>query len=315
MATRVIFVSDTHLSPDAPEAQANWAAVVGYIAAVNPDLVVHLGDLSLDGARNPADLDHARRQLELLPVPWHAIPGNHDVGDNPLPGMPGSLAVNAARRQRWLDVVGPDWWSMRAGGWLLLGVNAQLAGSGLAAEASQWSWLGEQIAQAGEGARIALLSHKPLAVAEAELAAAPGLPVLAARSARSTCRPVRGRPACAGRQRPRAPVSPAHSRRLRSRMGAHDLGRAARPRAAGARPQASRGHVADVRGRPAASPGVRRAGRHQAAHCDRGHPGSVPQPLSKELWTGASEYSCDGGLIVWESRTAVVPRDGSPVGG
>jgi hypothetical protein len=173
MATRVIFVSDTHLSLDAPEAQANWAAVAGYIAAANPDLVVHLGDLSLDGARNPADLEHARRQLELLPVPWHAVAGNHDVGDNPLPGMADSLAINDARRERWLDVVGPDWWSARVCGWLLLAVNAQLAGSGLAAEASQWSWLGEQVARAGEGARIALLSHKPLAAAEAELAAAP----------------------------------------------------------------------------------------------------------------------------------------------
>jgi 3',5'-cyclic-AMP phosphodiesterase len=174
VASRVIFVSDTHLSPDAPEAQANWAAVVGYIAAVKPDLVVHLGDLSLDGARNPADLEHARRQLAMLPVPWRAVPGNHDVGDNPLPGMPDSLGVNDARRERWLDVVGPDWWSARVSGWLLLGVNAQLVGSGLAAEASQWSWLGEQIAQAGDGLRIALLSHKPLAAAEAELAAAPG---------------------------------------------------------------------------------------------------------------------------------------------
>ena len=76
MATKhVIFVSDTHLSPAAPEAQQNWAAVVRAISAAAPDLVIHLGDLSLDGARNPADLDHARSQLELLPVPWTAVPG------------------------------------------------------------------------------------------------------------------------------------------------------------------------------------------------------------------------------------------------
>jgi hypothetical protein len=79
-----------------------------------------------------------RRQLELLPVPWHAVPGKHDVGDNPVPGMPGGLAVNDGRRERWLDVVGPDWWSVRAGGWLLLGVNAQLVGSRLAARGGGW---------------------------------------------------------------------------------------------------------------------------------------------------------------------------------
>lgn len=172
-AKHVIFVSDTHLSPDAPEAQQNWAAVVRYVAAAAPDLVIHLGDLSLDGARNPADLDHARGQLELLPVPWTAVPGNHDIGDNPLPGRPGDLAVTDGRRRRWLDVVGADYWSLIINGWTLLALNAQLAGSGLAAEASQWSWLEDQLRKAGAGQRIALLAHKPLTASGTELAAAP----------------------------------------------------------------------------------------------------------------------------------------------
>lgn len=172
-AKHVMFVSDTHLSPDAPQAQENWAAVVGYVAATAPDLVIHLGDLSLDGARHPADLDHARGQLETLPVPWTAVPGNHDIGDNPLPGAPEGLSVTEARRQRWLDAVGADYWSLVIGDWTLLAVNAQLAGSGLAAEASQWSWLEDQVRRADAGQRIAVLAHKPLMASEAELATAP----------------------------------------------------------------------------------------------------------------------------------------------
>ena len=170
---RAILVSDTHLSPDAPEAGANWAAVVRYVAAAAPDCVIHLGDLSLDGARNAGDLDYARRQLDLLPVPWHVVPGNHDVGDNPWPGAPDGSSVDDGRRQRWLQVVGTDHWSLTIDGWTLLAINAQLAGSGLAAEAEQWSWLAEQISASGEGQRIALVSHKPLTAGEAELAAAP----------------------------------------------------------------------------------------------------------------------------------------------
>jgi 3',5'-cyclic AMP phosphodiesterase CpdA len=174
MATKhVIFVSDTHLSPDAPEAQENWAAVVRYVTAAAPDLVIHLGDLSLDGARNPADLDHARRRLEMLPVAWTAVRGNHDIGDNPLPGRPEDVSVTEARRQRWLDVVGADYWALVIADWTLLAVNSQLAGSGLAAEASQWSWLEDQLRRAGIGQRVALLAHKPLTAAAAELAAAP----------------------------------------------------------------------------------------------------------------------------------------------
>jgi predicted phosphodiesterase len=172
-ATHVIFVSDTHLSPDAPEAQENWAAVVRHVTEAVPDLVIHLGDLSLDGARNPADLDHARRQLDMLPVPWHAVPGNHDVGDNRLPGASASLTITEARRQRWLDVIGPDYWSLSVEDWTLIAVDAQLAGSGLAAEDSQWSWLASQIGSLGAHRRIALLAHKPLTASEAELAAAP----------------------------------------------------------------------------------------------------------------------------------------------
>ncbi len=169
----VIFVSDSHFSPDAPEAQQNWAAVVRYITAVAPDLVIHLGDLSLDGARNPPDLDYARGQLAMLTAPWIAVPGNHDIGDNPLAGRPADLAVTAARRQRWLDVVSADYWSLGIADWTLLALNSQLAGSGLAGEASQWAWLEGQLRTADARQRIALLAHKPLTAPAGELAAAP----------------------------------------------------------------------------------------------------------------------------------------------
>jgi 3',5'-cyclic AMP phosphodiesterase CpdA len=142
---RVILVSDTHLSRAAPEAAANWQAVLGYVGAARPDLVIHLGDLTLDGTHSTDDLRDGRRQLDRLPVPWLAVPGNHDVGDNPGPGIPEDWALDQGRRQRWLDIVGADHWSVTAGGWTLLAVNAQLVGSGLAAEEAQWAWLAKQL--------------------------------------------------------------------------------------------------------------------------------------------------------------------------
>ena len=171
-SARVILVSDSHLSESAPQAQANWDAVVSQVGAAAPDLVIHLGDLSLDGAHRAADLRYGRRQLDRLPVPWRAVPGNHDIGDNPSPGTPADHAVDAARHQRWLDVIGPDYWSATAGGWLLLAVDAQLLGSGLEAEARQWSWLEDQAARA-HGQPVALITHKPVTAASQELAAAP----------------------------------------------------------------------------------------------------------------------------------------------
>ena len=172
-AARVMLVSDTHLSASAPQAQANWDAVVGYVDARAPDLVIHLGDLSLDGARDAADLLHGRVQLDRLPAAWRAVPGNHDIGDNPWPGAPEGNAVNAGRHQRWLDIVGTDYWSVTVGGWIVLAVNAQLQGSGLAAEAAQWLWLEEQAAMYRGRQPVALITHKPVTATAAELAAAP----------------------------------------------------------------------------------------------------------------------------------------------
>jgi UDP-2,3-diacylglucosamine pyrophosphatase LpxH len=191
---RTILVSDTHLSPGAPEADANWASVVRHIAAAAPDLVIHVGDLSMNGARDARDLDYARRQLDQLPVPWHIVPGNHDIGDNPWSGAPDDASVTDGRRQRWLDVVGADYWSLTFGGWTLIAINAQLAGSGLAAEAEQWSWLAEQVGTCSEDQRIAIISHKPLTADEAELAAAPPYRFLPEPARRHLTDIFRGRP-------------------------------------------------------------------------------------------------------------------------
>jgi hypothetical protein len=173
---RVILVSDTHLSPAEPAALSNWGAVLSAIAAAAPDLVIHLGDLSLDGAHDAGDLEFGRRQLDRLPAPWRVVPGNHDVGDNPRSGGAGGPdedAIDTDRQRRWADLVGEDRWSVVAGGWTVLGVNAQLFGSGLAAEDSQWSWIGGEARAVAGGQQLALVMHKPLTGLDAELARSP----------------------------------------------------------------------------------------------------------------------------------------------
>ncbi len=58
-------------------------------------------------------------------------------------------------------------------GWTLLAINAQLPGSGLEAEAGQWSWLEEQLSGLSENQRVALITHKPVTATEEELADSP----------------------------------------------------------------------------------------------------------------------------------------------
>jgi len=171
--TTVVVVSDSHLSALTPDALANWDVVVGYIDDFEPDLVIHLGDLTADASHDPVELVAAREQLDRLTVPWRAIPGNHDIGDNPRRGMPGDATVNPDRLAHWRETIGHDWWSCEIGAWTLLAVDAQLFGSGLEAERAQWIWLAQQVAQVPHDGPVGLLTHKPLTAPEDELAAAP----------------------------------------------------------------------------------------------------------------------------------------------
>ncbi len=173
MTVRVAIVSDTHLSPAAPQADGNWDAVLRYVAATEPEVVVHAGDLSLDGANRVEDLRHSRRQLDRLDAAWYAVPGNHDIGDNPRADAPPDVAISAARQERWLEVVGPDHWALDMDGWTLLAINAQLLDSGLDAEEGQWQWLEACLSERLDDEATVLVLHKPVVAAGDEMAAAP----------------------------------------------------------------------------------------------------------------------------------------------
>jgi 3',5'-cyclic AMP phosphodiesterase CpdA len=167
----VVVASDTHLSERAPEAHHNWSAVLRHLESVRPDLLVHAGDLSLNGTHDGSELVHARTQLGRVSVPWLAVPGNHDIGDNPGPGGDPDDTVTGGRLARWRDEVGDDSWAIVLGNWRVVGVNAQLFGSASEDEAAQWKFLEAELA--GPRVPTVLVSHKPLTASEHELAAAP----------------------------------------------------------------------------------------------------------------------------------------------
>lgn len=165
---RVTVISDTHLSGRAPGSLENWEAVAAHVERERPEAVVHAGDLTFDAASDPGELVAGRRMLDGLGVPWVAVPGNHDVGDNPGTSGP---AVAPEWLERWVSELGPDRWSLDLGRWTLLGVDAQLFGSGLAAEEDQWSWLDREVAALPGGRPVALVIHKPLWAGPNELEA------------------------------------------------------------------------------------------------------------------------------------------------
>jgi 3',5'-cyclic AMP phosphodiesterase CpdA len=156
----VLHVSDTHLDPLGGPPLRNWDRVVAHVAAEPVDLVVHTGDIVLHEPDDDAAHGFARAQLDRLAVPWCAVPGNHDVGDGPPKPWFGE-AITDARLARYRAHWGADRWSRRLGDWQLIGLNAILLGTGLAAEAEQAAWLDAELA-ANRARPIALFFHKPL---------------------------------------------------------------------------------------------------------------------------------------------------------
>jgi len=154
---RIIQISDTHLSPGKTHFADNWAPLAAWIADQRADLVIHTGDVTVDGADIEDDLRHAAELMGDLGIPFRAVPGNHDVGDAGHPRQP----VNNERLARWRAHFGPDRWFEDLAAFRLIGLDALLLGSGDPEEAVQAAWL-ETVMESADGRRIAWFLHRPL---------------------------------------------------------------------------------------------------------------------------------------------------------
>lgn len=158
---KIIQITDTHLSPSKSHFNGNWEPLAAWITQTDADLVIHTGDLTVDGADREDDITFSMELMRQLPMPVLIVPGNHDVGHLPGSDQP----ADAARLERWRRLAGPDYWVSDHGNWRLIGLNSLLFGQGDAEEAAQFSWL-EEVLAARDGRRVAVFTHKPLFVDE-----------------------------------------------------------------------------------------------------------------------------------------------------
>jgi alkaline phosphatase D len=154
---RVIQISDTHLSRSKAHFAANWPPVCDWVRRRKPDLVIHTGDLTVDGADSEADMRDGAQFMRELRTPWLAVPGNHDVGEAGNPHQP----IDAERLARWRRHIGDDRWSRDIEGWRLIGLDSMLFGAGDDEEARQLAWL-DEVSSSANGRRLAWFTHRPL---------------------------------------------------------------------------------------------------------------------------------------------------------
>jgi 3',5'-cyclic AMP phosphodiesterase CpdA len=154
---RIVQISDTHLSAQKAHFASNWAPLAGWVRQQRPDLIVHSGDVTLDGAGVEADMEYCRELLPELGSTVLCLPGNHDVGDAHDRYQP----ADRARVERWRRHFGPDYWHHDIEGWRLIGLDAMIFGTDDGIEAEQRRWLETAMSQA-DGRRIAWFLHKPL---------------------------------------------------------------------------------------------------------------------------------------------------------
>jgi len=154
---RIIQISDTHLSPGKTHFADNWAPLARWIGEQCPDLVIHTGDVTVDGADLEEDLRSTAELMRGLGVRFRTVPGNHDVGDPRHDHQP----VNEARLERWRAHFGPDRWVEDVEDCRLIGFDAMLLGSGEREEALQARWL-EAVMNDARDRRIAWFLHRPL---------------------------------------------------------------------------------------------------------------------------------------------------------
>ena len=154
---RIALLSDTHVSARAPECVANWYAARRAVERLRPDVTVHLGDVTLDGQSDPDELAFASALATKWPTRLRFVPGNHDVGDGS-----GEAPLDDTLRERFLRFFGPDRWNFVADHWQMLGINAQLLGSGTAEEEEQWRWLESPAIAGVDAVSTVLFLHRPL---------------------------------------------------------------------------------------------------------------------------------------------------------
>lgn len=165
--------TDTHIRPPEGDESSPWKVnekangraryVVERLRAAAPDFAVHVGDMVHPVPDLPSYGSACKYALDLfssLDFPVHYLPGNHDIGDKPLAGLPADPISDSAV-DSYCQYFGESYSSFEHGGCQFILLNAEAINSGLAVEAKQKEWLENLIAAEPVRRRFVFIHYPP----------------------------------------------------------------------------------------------------------------------------------------------------------
>jgi len=117
----------------------------------NADLLLVGGDLTRDGAIHDFEFEAAKQELDALPYPYYAIPGNMDTCNKHTDRQGGTgrddirLNMTAEQLDNFTKYFGEFPWSFVHKNVRFSGFYAAIAGSNLPHEKRMWEWLEKEL--------------------------------------------------------------------------------------------------------------------------------------------------------------------------
>lgn len=165
-------ITDTHMRPPEGDESSPWEVnnkangraryVVERLREASPEFVIHVGDMVHPVPSLPSYESAAKAAIELftsLDFPVHFIPGNHDIGDKPTPGLPAD-AVTEEAVNIYGQYFGSTYKEFEHGDCQFILLNAEIINSGLPTETKQREWL-EGILSGKSSKRRFVFIHYP----------------------------------------------------------------------------------------------------------------------------------------------------------
>ncbi len=171
-------VADTHITEEEGRAidgsgktgkkvAGMYHDLIERVNAMNPEFVVHLGDITHPGPTSPVYSEAAlafHKASEIFSMPYYLVPGNHDIGEKIHPALPEvdeQVSINKRAVEKFEKHFGSQRYSFNHGDCVFIVFNSMLLNSGLDEEQEQWDWL-QQTLSDNANKRVFLFAHYPL---------------------------------------------------------------------------------------------------------------------------------------------------------